>query len=122
MGLLQLAMKRFPDAITSFLAALRSPEERVASQAQFKLGEAYASAGNREAAILQFSKVLYLYAHLTELMEVALLRLGALYVEEKRFSEAKQVYQKLLEKTSREERRRLAKKMLDQIQGGAIQQ
>jgi hemerythrin superfamily protein len=38
-------------------------------------------------------------------------------VEEKRFSEAKQVYQKLLEKTNREERRRAAKKMLDQIQG-----
>jgi Skp family chaperone for outer membrane proteins len=43
-------------------------------------------------------------------------------MEEKRFSEAKQVYQKLLEKTNREERRRVAKKMLDQIQGGATQQ
>ncbi|MBM4347144.1 MAG: tetratricopeptide repeat protein, partial [Deltaproteobacteria bacterium] len=122
MGLLQLTLKRFPDAITSFSTALRSPEERVTSQAQFRLGEAYAHAGNREAAILQFSKVFYLYPHLTELVEEALLKVGALYVEEKRFSEAKQVYQKLLEKTNREERRRAAKKMLDQIQGETTQQ
>ena len=43
-------------------------------------------------------------------MEEALLKLGALYMEERKFSEARQVYQKLLEKTKREDRREVAKK------------
>jgi len=42
--------------------------------------------------------------------------LGAFYGEEKRFVEARQVYQKLLEKTKREDRREIARKMLDQVQ------
>jgi TolA-binding protein len=118
-GLLAMAKKRFPDAITSFSAALRSPEEKIASQAHFKLGEAYSEAGNKEPAILQFSKILYLYSHLPELAEEALLKLGALYMEEKRFADARQVYQKLLERTNREERRQMARKMLQEIQEGA---
>jgi tetratricopeptide (TPR) repeat protein len=121
-GLLHLPLKRFPDAIASFSNALRSPEERIASQAQFKLGEANAEAGNREAAILQFSKILYLYPHLPELVEEALLKLGAIYMEEKRWEEARQVYQKLLGMTSREEKRRLARRMLDQIREGTTRQ
>lgn len=120
LGLFYLIQKRYQDAVSSFMAASRSPEERIASQAQFKLGETHAEADNRESAILQFSRVLYLYPHLTELTEEALLKLGGLYMEEKRFSEARQVFQKLLEKTTREERRQVAKKMLQQIQEGAI--
>jgi TolA-binding protein len=100
--------------------AVRSPEERVASQAQFKLGEAYLEAANREFALLQFSKVVYLYPHHSDLMEEALLKLGALYMEEKKMSEARQVYRKLLEKSKREDRREVAKKMLEQMDKGNI--
>jgi TolA-binding protein len=87
----------------------------VASQAQFKLGEAYGEAGNRESALLQFSNVVYLYPHHTDIMEEALLKLGTLYLEERKFSEANQVYRKLLEKSRREDRREIARKMLNQI-------
>jgi hypothetical protein len=41
-------------------------------------------------------------------------------MEEKRFSEARLVYRKLLEKTEREERREMAKKMLDQMGQGIV--
>jgi hypothetical protein len=41
-------------------------------------------------------------------------------MEEKKFSEARQIYRKLLEKTRREERREMAKKMLGQIDQGII--
>ena len=116
LGLLFLTKKRYEDAITSFSIAIRSPEDRMAALAQFKLGEAYLEGGNRDLAALQFSKVVYLYPQQAEVMEEALLKLGTLYVEEKKFSEAKQVYKKLLEKTHREDRREMAKKMLDQIQ------
>jgi RNA binding exosome subunit len=44
--------------------------------------------------------------------------LGALYLDEKKFTEAKQVYQKLLAKTKREDRRKLAKEMIEQIEKG----
>ena len=53
-------------------------------------------------------------------MEEALLKLGTLYIEEKKFSEARQIYQKLLEKTTRKDRREVAMRMLDQINQGIV--
>jgi TolA-binding protein len=120
LGLLYLMQKRFGEALSNLSIAIRSPEESVASQAQFKLGEAYLGNENKEQAILQFSRVVYLYPHQSELLEEALLKLGLLYMEEKKFSEARQVYRKLLEKTRREDRREVAKKMLDQINQGVV--
>jgi TolA-binding protein len=120
LGLLYLAQKRFGDASSALSMAIRSPEERVASQAQFKLGEAYLGVENKELALLQFSRVVYLYPQQPEVIEEALLKLGTLYIEEKKFSEAKQVYQKLLEKTNRKDRQEVAMKMLDQIEQGMV--
>jgi TolA-binding protein len=120
LGLLSLTKKRLKDAITNLSLALRSPEEEVASQAQFKLGEAYLEAEDKELALLQFSKVVYLYPHRSEVMEEALLKLGSLYMEENRISEARQAYQKLLEKTRREDRREMARRMLDQLHKGIL--
>jgi TolA-binding protein len=120
LGILYLAQKKSGEAIAVLSTAIQSPEERVASQAQFRLGEAYLEAGNKESALLQFSKVIYLYPHLTDMMEEALLKLGDLYIEEKKFSEARQVYNKLLERCKSEDRRETAKKMLDQMDKGNI--
>jgi len=120
LGTLYFAQKNFGDAVAAFSAAARSPEEGVAGQAQFKLGEAYLEAGNRESALVQFSKVVYLYPQYADLMEEALLKLGALYMQEKKISEAKQVYHKLLEKSKKGERREVARKMLDQMDKGGI--
>jgi TolA-binding protein len=110
--------KKFGEAISAFSNALQSPDERVSSEAQFRLGEAYWRTGNRGSAILQFSKVIYLYPHRTEVLEQSLLHLGTLYIEEGKPSEAKKVYQKLLEKTKRADRRDVAKRMLDQLEQG----
>jgi TolA-binding protein len=120
LGILYLTQKKFGEAVAALSTAVRSPEERVASEAQYKLGEAYLEAGNRESALIQFSKVVYLYPHHSNLMEEALLKLGTLYIEEKKISEARQVYRKLLEKSKREDRREVAKKMLDQMDKGNI--
>ncbi|MGZ3591612.1 MAG: tetratricopeptide repeat protein, partial [Thermodesulfobacteriota bacterium] len=120
LGTLYLLQKKFGEAVAALSVASRSPDERVAGQAQFKLGEVYLEAGNRESAVVQFSKVIYLYPHHSDIMEEALLKLGALYAEEKKISEAKQVYRKLLEKSKREDRREIAKKMLDQMERGGI--
>jgi len=46
--------------------------------------------------------------------------LGSLYIEEKKISEARQVYRKLLEKSRREDRREVARKMLNQMDKGDI--
>jgi TolA-binding protein len=115
LGILYITQKKFGEAVAALSVAVRSPEERVASQAQFKLGEAYLEAGNRESALVQFSKVVYLYPQHPDLMEEALLRLGTLYREEKKISEARQIYRKLLEKSKSEDRREVARKMLDQM-------
>ena len=122
MGFLFLSQKKIADAISALSVATQSPEEGVASQAQLKLGEAYLQAENKEQALVQFSKVVYLYPHRAEVMEEALLKLGVLYLDEKKFTEAKQVYQKLVAKTKREDRRELAKKMIDQIEKGMPRQ
>jgi TolA-binding protein len=113
-----LGEKKFGEAVPAFSNALQSPDERVSSEAQFRLGEAYWGTGDRGSAILQFSKVVYLYPHRSELLEESLLKLGALYIEEGKPSEAKKVYRKLLEKTRREDRRDVAKRMLDQLEKG----
>jgi len=115
LGLFYEAQKRFTEATAAFSAAARSPEERVACQAQLKLGEVHKKAGEKEAAILQFSKVVYLYPQQTDAIEEALLNLGALYLEARKIPEAKQAYRKLLEKTKREDRKEIARKMLDQM-------
>jgi len=120
LGVLYLAQKRFGEAVAAFSAAARSPEESVAGQAQFKMGQVYLEAGNRESALVQFSKVVYLYPHHSDLMEEALLKLGTLYLEEKKISEARQVYQKLLDKSKRQDRKETAKKMLNQMDRGSI--
>ncbi len=80
LGLLYLEQKRFSEAISAFSMSVQSPEERISALAQFKLGEAYLDQGNRESAILHFSKVVYLYPHQNELMEESLLKLGDLYL------------------------------------------
>jgi TolA-binding protein len=113
-----LSQKKTGEAIPALTVAARSPDERIASQAQFKLGEAYWEGGNKDAALLQFSKVVYLYPQRPEVMEEALLKLGTFYLEGNRLSEARQIYQKLLEKTKRNDRREMAQKMLDQIERG----
>jgi tetratricopeptide (TPR) repeat protein len=118
LGRLYSSQKRFGEAIPSLSAALKSPEERIASEAQFRLGEAYLGIGNQEMALLQFSRVVYLYPHRPEVLEESLLQLGTLYMEGGKPSEAKRIYQKLLEKTRREDRRQFAKRMLDQIDRG----
>jgi TolA-binding protein len=120
LGTLYFTQKKFGDAVAAFSAAARSPEERVASQAQFKLGEAYLEAGNRESALAHFSKVVYLYPQYADLMEEALLKLGDLYIQEKKISEARQIYNKLLEKSKKGDRREAARKMLDQMDQGGI--
>jgi tetratricopeptide (TPR) repeat protein len=84
LGLLYMDQKRFKDAIAAFSAALQGPEERVAGQAQLKLGEAHLGANEKELAILQFSKVVYLYSHQSEVMEEALLN-WAPFMEEEGF-------------------------------------
>jgi hypothetical protein len=68
--------------------------------------------------LLQFSKVLYLYPHRSDVAEESLLQLGALYMEDGKPSEARKVYQRLSERTQRGDRRELAKKMIDQIDKG----
>ena len=73
-------------------------------------------ADNKEQALLQFSRVVYLYPNQGEVAEEALLKSGTLYLEGKKFTEAKQIYEKLLERTRREDRREMAKRMIDQIQ------
>jgi tetratricopeptide (TPR) repeat protein len=118
LGLLYLSQKRPGEAIPALTLAARSLDEGTASEAQFYLGEAYWQAGNKDSALLQFSRVVYLYPHRAEVMEEALLKLGTYYVEEKKFSEARQIYQKLLDKTKREDRRERARKALDQIGKG----
>jgi TolA-binding protein len=120
LGILFLTQKKFAEAITAFSVAVRSPNERIASQAQFKLGEAYLAGENRELALIQFSKVVYLYPHDSDLLEEALLKLGTLYIAEKKIPEARQVYRKLLEKGKREDRKEAARKMLDQMEKGDI--
>ncbi len=120
LGILYLAQRKFGEAVAALSVAVRSPEEPVASQAQFKMGEVYLEAGNRESALVQFSRVVYLYPHHTDLMEEALLKLGALYMEEKKIPEARQVYQKLLDKSKRQDRKEMARKMLNQMDKGSI--
>jgi TolA-binding protein len=120
LGTLLLAQKKFTEAIPALSTAIRSSEERVASEAQFKLGEAYLEIENREMALIQFSKVIYLYPHLSDLMEEALLKLAALYMGEKKIPEARQIYLKLLAKSKREDRKEMAKKMLDQMDKESI--
>ena len=120
LGILCLNRQRFGEAVAALSVAVRSPEERVASQAHFALGEAYLRAGNRESALVEFSRVVYLYPQRADVMEEALLKLGALYLEENKIFEARQAYQKLLEKSKRADRREVARKMLDQMDRGII--
>ncbi len=115
---LYFSQKKWGEAVSAFSMAAQSPEDRIASQAQMKLGEAYWEGGNRESALLQFSKAVYLYPHRPEVMEEALLKLGKLYLEENKLPEARQIYQKLLEKTKRDDRKEMAKKIIDQIDRG----
>jgi TolA-binding protein len=118
---LYLMQKRFKEAISALSIAVKSPDEGIASEAQFKLGEAYLGAGDREQALLQFSRVTYLYPQRTDIHEEALLKLGTLYMDQGKTGEARKIYQKLLESTKREDRRDMARRMISQIDKGTNQ-
>ncbi len=61
-------------------------------------------------------KVLYLYRDRDEYVGEALLKVGQIYVEEQRWSEARQIYQKLIRTARSEEAKEIARKMLKRVE------
>jgi hypothetical protein len=68
--------------------------------------------GDKESAALELMKVLYLYYDRGEYVEEALLKVGQIYMDQKRWSEARQIYQKLVHTARSRETKEIGRKML----------
>jgi hypothetical protein len=61
-------------------------------------------------------KVLYLYHDRGEYVEEALLKVGQIYMDQERWSEARQIYQKLLHTALSREAKEIGRKMLKRVE------
>jgi tetratricopeptide (TPR) repeat protein len=116
LGILHFHGQDYREAIASFKRATGSSDRAAASFAQLKIGDSYLALGDRESAKLEFMKVLYLYRDRDEYVGEALLKVGQIYVEEQRWSEARQIYQKLIRTARSEEAKEIARKMLKRVE------
>ena len=72
--------------------------------------------GDEESAKVEFMKVLYLHDDRGECVEEALLKVGRIYVDQKQWSEARQIYQKLFHTARSEETKEISRKMLKRVE------
>jgi TolA-binding protein len=116
LGMLYLHDRDYRGAIASFQKASDSSDEATAALAQLRIGDAYLAVGDEEAATLEFMKVPYLYPDRADYVEEALLKVGRIYVDLGRWSEAHHIYQKLVRAAQSEETREIAGEMLERVE------
>lgn len=109
--LLQEASER-EAALEALRLASESPEEALAAEAQFRVGEVQAEAGNHEQAAVELLKVAYLYPNLHTWRDRALLRSAEAYEKIKQWGKAGAVYRKLSKESDNPERVKQARKKL----------
>jgi len=116
LGMLYLRGQNYREASVSFKKATGSPNEATAALAQLKIGDSYLAMGDVESAKAEFMKVLYLHDDRVEYVEEALLKIGRIYMDQKQWSEARQIYQKLFHTARSEEAKEISRKMLKRVE------
>jgi tetratricopeptide (TPR) repeat protein len=116
LGILYLGGQDYREAIASLKKASSSPDKATAALAQLKIGDSYLALGDKESATLELMKVVYLYDDRGEYVEEALLKVGQIYVDERRWSEARQIYHKLLHTARSGEAKKIGREMLKRVE------
>jgi TolA-binding protein len=114
-GLILFETMRYGEAIEVLREATKSGDREVASLAQLKIGEIYREIGVSSTAIVELMKVIYLYPSQMRQVEAALFEVGGIYVEQKRWTNARQVYSKVIETSHSDAVRERARRMLAEI-------
>jgi TolA-binding protein len=116
LGMLYLHGQDYREAIASFKKVTGSSDKAQASLAQLRIGDSYLALGDKESAKLEFMKVLYLYHDREEFVGEALLKVGQIYVDQQRWSEARQIYRKLIHTARSVTTKETARKMLKRVE------
>jgi len=115
LGLILIEAMRYAEAIEFLSVATKSKDPEVASLAQLKIGETYREMGDNSAAIVELMKAIYLYPNQTSQVEAALFQAGEIYMEQKKWAKARQMYSRLMEMSQSESAREKAQRMLMEI-------
>jgi tol-pal system protein YbgF len=116
LGMLYFHDRDYRGAIASFQKASDSPDEATAALAQLRIGDAHVAVGDEEAATREFMKIPYLYPDRAEYVEEALLKVGRIYMNHGRWSEAHPIYQRLVRTAQSEQTREIAGEMLERVE------
>ncbi len=84
-------------AIPHLGQAVAGSDPNIAAEAQFRIGECYAHLQERDKAIVDYLKVVYLYPEQTQWVSQAQFRAANMYEEIGKEEEAMLLYQKILD-------------------------
>lgn len=115
LGLILFADVRYAEAIEALRKATKSRDPDVASLAQLKIGEIYRKMGDSSTAIVELMKAIYLYPGQVKQVDAALFQTGEIYMEQKKWVDARQVYSNVIEMSRSESARQKARSMLSEI-------
>jgi len=115
LGLILSEDVRYAEAIKALRDAAKSGDPEVASLAQIKIGEVYRKMGDSTTAAVELMKVVYLYPGQVGLADEALFQAGEIYVEQRKWADAREVYSKVIETSRSESARQKARTILIEI-------
>jgi len=86
----------YDQAVVFYRKSLEVVPVRQMSDIQFKIAEVLQTQGKADEAIEEYLKVTYLYSEKNDLAVKALLRVGSIYEDKNNFTEAMQVYKRII--------------------------
>jgi len=115
LGLILFETMRYGEAIKVLREVTNTGDPEVASLAQLKIGEVYREIGDRSTAVVEFMKAIYLYPGQMSQVDAALFEVGEIYMEQKKWANAREIYSKVIETSGSESAREKARNILAEI-------
>ncbi len=115
LGLILSRTSRYAEAIEVLREATKSRDPEVASLAQVEIGLTYQKMGDSSSAIVELMKAVYLYPGQTRPVEKALLQVGEIYMAQKKWESAQQIFLRVIEVSQSESVRNKARNFLTEI-------
>jgi len=102
-------------AISSFGRAVAGSDPEIAVEAQFRIGECYAELEERDKAIVEYLKVIYLYPSYLSWVSAAQFRAANIYEDLDKEEEALKLYQKVIDTSGDEALTEKARKRIESL-------
>jgi TolA-binding protein len=115
LGELRFERKDYAAAARAYTNAARSPDQRLAAEARYWLGECLAHQGRLEQALAEFLKLLRQYPAETHWLNLARYQAGQIYLRQQKEPAAKKLFLQVAQESTNPHLVQLAKKKLQEL-------